>query len=135
MSLIQEFKNFINRGNVVDLAVGIVIGSAFTKIVNSLVNDMLMPPIGYLIGGVSFADLKFNLSDLHTNAPEVTINYGIFIETCVQFVIVAFAVFMVVKGFNRMRSKEEAAPAAPAAPPAPSNEEKLLTEIRDLLKK
>jgi large conductance mechanosensitive channel len=132
MSLIQEFKNFINRGNVVDLAVGIVIGSAFTKIVNSLVNDMLMPPIGYLIGGVSFADLKFNLGDLHPNSPQVTINYGMFIETCVQFVIVAFAVFMVVKGFNRMRTKEE---AAPAAPPAPSNEEKLLTEIRDLLKK
>ncbi|MEY4594506.1 MAG: hypothetical protein RIQ47_916 [Bacteroidota bacterium] len=132
MSLIKEFKSCINRGNVVDLAVGIVIGTAFTKIVNSLVNDILMPPIGYLIGGVTFADLKFNLSDLTQHAPAVTINYGIFIETCVQFIIVAFAVFMVVKGFNRMRTKEE---AAPAAPPAPTNEEKLLTEIRDLLKK
>lgn len=129
------------RGSVVDLAVGIVIGGAFGKIVSSFVNDILMPPLGVLIGGVDFTNLSLTLkeaviaADGTETAAAVVIKYGSFIQTLVDFVIIAFAIFLVVKGMNAMKKKEEAAPAPAAAPPEPSNEEKLLAEIRDLLKK
>ncbi|MFM2136783.1 MAG: hypothetical protein RL021_2183 [Bacteroidota bacterium] len=132
MGLISEFKSFIQRGNVLDLAVGVVIGSAFGKIVDSLVSDILMPPIGYMIGGINFNDIKFHLNTLTAGAPDITLNIGAFLQICVEFMIVAFSIFLVVKGFNRMKTKQA---EAPAAPPAPSAEEKLLTEIRDLLRK
>lgn len=137
MSLGSEFKDFINKGNVVDMAVGIIIGAAFGKIVNSLVNDILMPPIGVLIGGINFTDLKITLRDAAMDAagkatPAVSINIGTFIQMLIEFLIVAFAVFLVVKAVNRMRLKDE---SAPAPPPGPSKEEQLLTEIRDALKK
>lgn len=133
MSMMGEFKAFAMRGNVVDLAVGVVIGAAFGKIVTSLVNDIIMPPIGLLTGGVDFADLKWVLKAADVTDPahkvaEVAIQYGIFINTLIQFIIVAFAIFMVVKAINRMSRKQEEAPAAPAADVV------LLTEIRDLLK-
>jgi large conductance mechanosensitive channel len=133
MSMMSEFKAFAMRGSVVDLAVGVVIGAAFGKIVTSLVNDIIMPPIGRLTGGVDFADLKWVLKPADNTNPahkiaEVAVQYGAFINTLIQFVIIAFAIFMVVKAINRMSRKEEAAPAAPAA------EVVLLTEIRDLLK-
>ena len=133
MSMMSEFKAFAMRGNVVDLAVGVVIGAAFGKIVTSLVNDIIMPPIGLLTGGVDFADLKWVLKAADNTDPahkiaEVAIQYGVFVNTMIQFIIVAFAIFMVVKAINRMSRKEEAAPAAPAADVV------LLTEIRDLLK-
>jgi len=136
--MIKEFKAFAMRGNVVDMAVGIVIGGAFGKIIASFVSDVLMPPIGLLLGGVSFTDLKMTLQEavLDIDGVEtvaaVSINYGSFIQTMVDFIIIAFAIFMVVKAMNSMKKKEE---AAPAAPPAPSKEEVLLGEIRDLLKK
>jgi large conductance mechanosensitive channel len=133
MKMLQEFKAFAMRGNVVDLAVGIIIGGAFGKIVSSVVNDLIMPPIGVLIGGVDFKDLKITIVEAAGDAAAVTINYGNFIQNVVDFLIIAFAIFMIVKGMNRMQKKEEA--PAPAAPPEPSNEEKLLAEIRDLLKK
>lgn len=134
MSIIGEFRTFIARGNVVDLAVGVIIGAAFGKIVTSLVEQVVMPPIGLLIGGIDFSDLKLVLSpaDAALEKPEVAIAYGAFINTCIQFLIVAFAVFMLVKLVNVMRRKEA---EAPAEPPAPTTEEKLLTEIRDLLAK
>jgi len=138
MGMLKEFKDFAMRGNVVDMAVGIIIGGAFGKIVSSFVADVIMPPIGLLIGGVDFTDLKFNLQDAVVDASGavttevVSINYGNFIQTTIDFIIIAFAIFMVIKGMNSMKKKEE---AAPAAPPAPSKEEVLLTEIRDLLKK
>lgn len=132
MGLISEFKSFIQRGNVLDLAVGVVIGSAFGKIVDSLVSDILMPPIGYLIGGINFNDIKLHLNTLTEGAPDITLNIGSFVEICVEFMIVAFSIFLVVKGFNRMKTKQA---ETAAAPPAPSAEEKLLTEIRDLLRK
>lgn len=133
MSMIGEFKAFAMRGNVIDLAVGVVIGAAFGKIVTSLVNDIIMPPIGMLTGGVDFADLKWVLKAADNTDPahkiaEVAIQYGVFINTLIQFIIVAFAIFMVVKAINRMSRKQEEAPAAPAADVV------LLTEIRDLLK-
>lgn len=131
MSMVQEFKAFAVRGNVVDMAVGIIIGAAFGKIVSSLVADVVMPPLGLLIGGVDFSDLAISLPVLHEGAAAVTINYGRFIQTTVDFIIVAFAVFLLVKGINRLRRQHE---EAPPAPPAPSREEELLTEIRDLLK-
>ncbi len=120
MSMMSEFKAFAMRGNVVDLAVGVVIGAAFGKIVTSLVNDIIMPPIGMLTGGVDFADLKWVLKPADNTNPahkiaEVALQYGVFINTLIQFVIIAFAIFMVVKAINRMSRKEEAAPAAPAA--------------------
>ena len=133
MSFVKEFKEFAVRGNVVDMAVGIVIGAAFGKIVSSLVADVFMPPIGWLIGGVDFSDLAVTLPALIEGREPVLIAYGKFIQTVLDFTIVAFAIFMVIKGLNRMKRKEEAAPA-PAAEPAPSKEELLLTEIRDLLK-
>ena len=141
MSLVKEFKTFAMRGNVVDMAVGIIIGGAFGKIVASVVNDILMPPIGLLVGGVDFKELKVILRDDVVNAAGeivkqgATINYGNFIQTAVDFVIIAFAIFMMIKAMNRMQKKEEEKPAPAPEPPKPSNEEVLLTEIRDLLKK
>lgn len=132
MSMMSEFKSFAMRGNVVDMAVGIVIGGAFGKIVSSFVNDVLMPPIGMLMGGVDFSDLAFVLKKATEEAGAVTINYGSFVQTVLDFVIIAFAIFMVVKAMNKMKKKEE---KAPAEPPKPSAEVELLTEIRDALKK
>ena len=137
MKIVEEFKQFAMKGNMVDMAVGIIIGGAFGKIVSSLVNDVIMPPLGLLLGGVNFTDLKLNLKaagvDEAGNAIEaVTLNYGMFIQTFIDFLIIALAIFMMIKAMNQMKKKEE---AAPAAPPEPTKEEKLLTEIRDLLKK
>ena len=132
MSMMSEFKSFAMRGNVIDMAVGIVIGGAFGKIVSSFVNDVLMPPIGMMMGGVDFKDLAIVLNEAVGETAAVTINYGMFIQTVLDFLIIAFAIFMVVKAMNNMKKKEE---AAPAAPPKPSAEEVLLTEIRDALKK
>ena len=135
---IQEFKEFAVKGNAVDMAVGVIIGGAFGKIVTSIVNDILMPPIGYIIGGVNFSDLKVTLPQTVIEGVELapaTINYGSFIQTIIDFVIIALCVFLLVKGINSLSKKKEQ-PAAPAAEPEPepSAEEKLLTEIRDLLK-
>jgi len=140
--MLSEFKKFALKGNVLDMAVGIIIGAAFGTIVQSLVNDVIMPPVGLLLGGVDFTDLFITLSEGAAPGPyaslaaakeagAVTVNYGVFANAVVSFVIVAFAVFMLVRSFNKLKTKEE---AAPAAPPAPSAEEKLLAEIRDLLK-
>ena len=130
MSMFKEFKEFAMRGNVIDFAVGIIIGVAFGKIVSSLVADILMPPIGALLGGINFTELKWTLGSFTEEA--VTINYGNFIQTIVDFLLIAFAIFMMIRGINRFKKKQEAAPAEPAAPPA---DIQLLTEIRDLLKK
>ena len=137
MGMLQEFKAFAMRGNVVDMAVGIIIGGAFGKIVTSVVNDIIMPPIGVLVGGVDFKSLALTIKDAVVvdgveTAPAVTLNYGNFIQTTVDFIIVAFAIFLMVNAMNSMKKKEEEKPAAPAAPPA---DIQLLTEIRDLLKK
>lgn len=131
MKIIQEFKDFAVKGNVVDLAVGVIIGGAFGKIVTSFVNDILMPPLGLLLGGVNFADLKIVLKKEIGEVPAITFNYGAFLQATVDFLIIAFAIFMFVKMMNKFHKKEEAKPEIKA----PSNEEKLLTEIRDLLKK
>lgn len=133
MTVFSEFREFISKGNVLDLAVGVIIGGAFGKIVTSFVDQIIMPPIGLLTGGVDFSQLKIVLkaSDLVAKTPEVAISYGSFLNTVVQFLIVAAAIFAVVKAANAMRRSEV---AAPAAPPAPSASETLLTEIRDLLK-
>lgn len=133
MSMLQEFKAFAMRGNVMDMAVGIVIGGAFGKIVSSLVSDVIMPPIGLITGGIDFSKMKVVLkaaddSDPKHKIAEVALNYGSFINTVITFIIVAFAIFMVIKLMNRMQKKQEEAPAAPPADVA------LLTEIRDLLK-
>lgn len=127
--MLKEFKEFAMRGNVVDMAVGIIIGAAFGKIVSSLVSDVIMPPIGMLMGGVDFSNLAVALGE---GADAASINYGVFINTVIDFVIIAFAIFMVIRGINSMKKKEE---EKPAAPPKPSAEEVLLTEIRDLLAK
>lgn len=132
MSIIKEFKEFAVKGNVVDMAVGIIIGVAFGKIVASAVADVIMPPIGMMIGGVNFSDLAITLQAATADTPAVAIAYGKFIQTVFDFLIVAFVIFMAVKGINKLKRKEEAAP--PAAEPLPSKEEILLTEIRDLLK-
>jgi large conductance mechanosensitive channel len=132
MKLVDEFKTFAIKGNVTDMAVGIIIGAAFGKIVSSVVSDIVMPPLGLLIGGVNFTDLKLVMKAATETNPAVTWNYGNFIQVCFDFLIVAFAVFMVIKAINSAKKKEE---AAPAAPPAPSKQEVLLSEIRDLLKK
>lgn len=140
--MIKEFKEFALRGNVLDMAVGIVIGAAFGTIVQSLVNDVIMPPIGMLLGGVDFAELflviqegatagPYATVEAATEAGAVTINYGLFINSVISFLIVAFALFMLIRGFNKLKREEE---AAPEAPPEPSKEEVLLAEIRDLLK-
>jgi len=131
MGMISEFKAFAVRGNVIDMAVGIIIGAAFGKIVSSFVGDVVMPPLGILIGGVDFSDLAIQLKPALGEDPAVLLSYGRFIQTVVDFTIIAFAIFMGVKVINRLK-REEA--AAPSAPPAPSKEEQLLTEIRDLLK-
>ena len=139
MGMLSEFKTFAMRGNVVDLAVGVVIGGAFGKIVGALVEQVIMPPLGLLIGGVDFSAWKITLREAGVDAagvalPAVNLGIGAFINTIVQFVIVAFAIFLVIKAMNRVVKKQEAAPAAPAEPPAPPADVVLLTEIRDLLK-
>lgn len=131
MSIVSEFKAFAIKGNVVDMAVGIIIGAAFGKIVSSFVGDVIMPPIGLLIGGVDFTDLAVTLKAAEGDLPAVVLSYGKFIQTILDFIIVAFAIFMGVKAINRLK-REEA--AAPEVPPAPSKEQELLSEIRDLLK-
>lgn len=132
MSMMSEFREFAMRGNVVDMAVGIVIGGAFGKIVSSFVSDVLMPPLGILLGGVDFTELAITLKGAVGEIPAVTLNYGTFVQTLVDFIIIAFAIFMVIKAMNSLKKKKEAAPPAPAKQSA---EEILLTEIRDLLKK
>ncbi|WP_041193440.1 large-conductance mechanosensitive channel protein MscL [Candidatus Symbiobacter mobilis] len=131
MSMIKEFRDFAVRGNVVDMAVGVIVGAAFGKIVSSLVADVVMPPIGMLLGGVNFSDLVITLKEAAGTAPAVVIAYGKFLQTVVDFLIIAWVIFLAVRGINSLQRKEE---AAPAAPPAPSKEELLLTEIRDLLR-
>ncbi len=133
MKLLDEFKAFAMRGNVVDMAVGIIIGAAFGKIVSSFVGDVIMPPLGLLIGGIDFSGLAVTLkaADEATKTAAVTLRYGQFIQAIIDFIIVAFAIFMAIKGMNALRKKEE---AKPAEPPAPSKEVVLLTDIRDILK-
>jgi len=134
MGMVSEFKDFAMKGNVVDMAVGIIVGAAFGKIISSAVNDIVMPPIGLMMGGVNFSELAVVLQEAQGEVTAVTINYGAFIQTILDFVIVALAIFMAVKAMNaakRARQEEEA--ATPEAPPEPSDEAKLLTEIRDLL--
>lgn len=131
MSLLKEFKAFASRGNVIDMAVGIIIGAAFGKIVSSFVADIIMPPIGIILGGVNFSDLSFVLLTAQGDAPAVVIAYGKFIQTVVDFTIIAFAIFMGLKAINSLKRKEE---EAPKAPPAPTKDQELLSEIRDLLK-
>lgn len=142
-NLLQEFKTFAMKGNVIDMAVGVVIGGAFGKIVSSVVADIIMPPIGLLVGGVNFTDLKWIMKPAVLDeagkelAAAVTLNYGNFLQMTFDFLIIAFSIFLFIKLINKLttkKEKEEAAPAAPPAPPAPSKEEVLLTEIRDLLK-
>ena len=141
MAFLQDFKAFAVKGNAIDMAVGVIIGGAFGKIVTSIVNDLIMPPIGGLIGGVDFKDLTLELPINPLSVKEgveavpVTINYGNFVQTTLDFIIIAFCVFMLVRFITKLsKKKEEAKPATPPAPPAPSKEEVLLTEIRDLLK-
>ncbi len=131
MQIIKEFKEFAVKGNVIDMAVGIIIGAAFGKIVSSLVADVVTPPIGFLLGGVDFSNLAITLKAAAGEAPAVVLSYGKFIQTVFDFTIVAAAIFMMIKGINTLKRKEK---EAPAAPPEPSKEEQLLTEIRDLLK-
>ena len=135
---IQEFKEFAVKGNAVDMAVGVIIGGAFGKIVSSIVDDIIMPPIGWLIGGVQFSDLKITLPQSFVPGLEqtkaVTINYGNFLQTVFNFLIIAFCVFLMVKGITKLSKKKEEEPVAPAPEPEPSKEEQLLSEIRDLLK-
>jgi large conductance mechanosensitive channel len=131
MSLLQEFKAFAVKGNMIDMAVGIIIGAAFGKIVSSLVGDVIMPPLGVLIGGVDFSDLAITLKAAEGDIPAVVLAYGKFIQTILDFVIIAFAIFMGIKVINKLK-REEA--EEPSAPPVPTPEEVLLTEIRDLLK-
>ncbi len=142
--MFKEFKKFISKGNVIDMAVGLILATYFGAIIKSLVNDVIMPPIGKLLGGVDFSQLKIVIQEpvkavtdaagavITPEIKEIAINYGSFINTIITFIIVAFAIFTVVKAYNKIKKKEE---EKPAAPPAPSNEEVLLTEIRDLLKK
>lgn len=132
MSMIKEFKEFAVKGNVVDMAVGIIIGGAFGKIITSLVGDVIMPPIGVAMGGVDFSNLSIIVQEAIDKKPAVVISYGKFLQTVIDFLIIAFAIFMAVKGMNSLKRKEAEAPAAPAPP---SNQEVLLGEIRDLLKK
>ncbi len=145
-TLLQDFKAFAMRGNVVDMAVGVIIGGAFGKIVSSVVADVIMPPIGLLVGGVNFTDLKWVMKEavpevvneagevVQAAVPAVTMNYGNFLQMTFDFLIIAFSVFMFIRLLGKLNRKKEEAPAAPPTPPAPSKEEVLLTEIRDLLK-
>lgn len=130
--MMQEFKAFAMRGNVVDLAVGVIIGAAFGKIVSSLVADIVMPVLGLIVGGIDFTEMAITLKAAEGDTPAVLLSYGKFVQATFDFVIVAFAIFMVIKAMNSAKKKEEEAPAAPAEPP---KQEVLLTEIRDLLKK
>jgi large conductance mechanosensitive channel len=132
VSIFKEFKEFAMRGNVVDMAVGIIIGAAFGRIVSSLVNDVIMPPIGLLLGGIDFNSFMVTIKAASGNAPAVAIRYGTFVNVLVDFIIVAFVLFMIIKLMNTARMKKE---AVPPSPPKPSSEEMLLAEIRDLLKK
>ncbi len=135
-NFVQEFREFAVKGNAIDMAVGVIIGGAFGKIVTSIVNDIIMPPIGWLIGGVNFSDLKVTLpSEIieGVEMPTATINYGSFVQTIIDFVIIAFCVFLLVKGIGKLKRNKQVE-TTPVAPPEPSPEEKLLTEIRDLLK-
>lgn len=133
MSILKEFRDFAVKGNVVDMAVGIIIGAAFGKIVSSMVSDVFMPPIGWMIGGVDFSDLSIRLPVVIEGRPPVVIAYGKFIQTILDFTIVAFVIFLVIKTLNKIKSRHAEGPQE-AAPSAPSNEEVLLTEIRDLLR-
>jgi large conductance mechanosensitive channel len=139
MSMLKEFKEFAIRGNMIDLAVGIIIGAAFGKIVSSLVNDIIMPPIGLLLGGMNFTDIKITMRDAMVDPATgkilkdaVALRIGSFIQTLVDFTIIAFSIFLMVKGINQLSRKKA---AEPPAPPAPTKDQELLTEIRDLLKK
>ncbi len=129
MSIIKEFKEFAIKGNMVDMAVGIIIGAAFGKIVSSLVNDIIMPPVGLIMGGTDFTNLKLTLKEAIEKSPAVTFNYGNFIQTSIDFLILAFCIFLMIKAINKIKRNE------PVVPAGPTNEEKLLIEIRDLLKK
>lgn len=131
MSVLKELKDFMMRGNVVDMAVGVIVGGAFGKIVSSLVSDVIMPPIGFMLGGMDFSSLKFVIKEAVGDAAAVSINYGTFIQTIIDFIIIATAIFFAIKAMNSFHKKKE---EVPAEPPAPSKEETLLTEIRDLLK-
>ncbi len=146
MGIVKEFKDFAMKGNVVDMAVGIIIGASFGKIVTSLVNDVLMPPLGILLGRVDFSQLKVVIQKgqaavmdgaavVSPAVDQVAISYGAFIQTIIDFIIVAFCIFLVIKAMNKAMAKKEAEPAAPATPPPPKDEVVLLKEIRDLLKK
>jgi large conductance mechanosensitive channel len=132
MGMLKEFKEFAVKGNMVDLAVAVIIGGAFGKIVTSLVNDVIMPPIGLLLGGVDFSNLKITLKAAQQDIPAVTLNYGVWINTLIDFLIVAVVIFLAIKALNSLKKKEA---AVPAPPPVPTKEETLLTEIRDLLAK
>jgi large conductance mechanosensitive channel len=132
MGMMKEFKEFAMRGNVMDMAIGIIIGGAFGKIVSSFVSDVIMPPIGMLLGGVDFSNLAITIKEGAEGVEPVLLKYGVFINTVIDFIIIAFAIFMVIKALNSMKKKEE---EKPAAPPAPSKEEVLLAEIRDELRK
>ena len=135
VKIVSELKDFMTRGNVVDMAVGVIIGGAFGKIVSSLVSDVIMPPIGVLLSGVNFADLKFVLKEASIEAgkeiPAVTVNYGSFLQTMIDFIIISTVIFFAIKGINSLRKKDE---EKQVDPPEPTKEEQLLTEIRDLLK-
>jgi large conductance mechanosensitive channel len=130
--MLKEFKEFAIKGNMLDLAIGVVLGAAFGKIVDSLVNDLIMPPLGLITGGIDFKAQQIVLKAAEGEKPAVALNYGSFLSTAIQFIIVAFALFLIVKAMNSMRRKSE---AAPVEPPAPPRQEVLLEEIRDLLKK
>lgn len=130
----KEFKDFAMKGKVLDLAVAVIIGAAFGAIVSSLVNDVIMPPLGMLLGGVEFTQLAVTLQEASADTEAVELRYGMFIQKIIDFLIIAFAIFMVIKGYNRMQKKKEEAPSPPAEPAGPTSEE-LLAEIRDLLKK
>ena len=132
MKLFEEFKQFINRGNLLDMAVGIIIGAAFGKIITSFVNDIIMPPIGLLLGGMDFSNIAITLKEAVGETPAVMIKIGVFINTFIDFLIVAFAILLVIKAFNKMKRKQI---ETPAEPPKPSEDIVLLSEIRDLLKK
>ena len=131
MSIVKEFREFAVKGNVVDMAVGIIIGAAFGKIVSSLVSDVVTPPLGYIIGGVDFTKLAVTMPAMREGAEAVTLRYGVFLQALFDFIIVAFAIFVAVKAINRLKRKEA---VAPSLPPTPTKQEQLLEEIRDLLK-
>jgi len=132
MKLLHEFKAFAMRGNVVDLAVAVIIGGAFGKIVSSFVTDILMPPLGLLLGGLDFKDMMFTMKEAVGETPAVTLNYGMFIQNVIDFLIIAFVIFMAIKAMVSMKKQEE---VAPEVPPLPTKDQELLAEIRDLLKK